>query len=156
MVNGHSPAYRLETPSRFRRRIGSYGCSLALLFSLLFLCFGARHSEAAPLFVNEYNGVRGDRYLNGGDAAADDDGEQAADPYLGRIVGNGGNWFELVVTAETLDVRGWQIGIDDDDGTTLATLTFSQNPLLAALQRRDHHHDRRGRTRGRQLRSSGR
>lgn len=134
MVNGHAPAYKLETPSRSRRRIGSYGCSLALLFSLLFLCFDARHSEAAPLFVNEYNGVRGDRYLNGGDAAADDDGEQAADPYLGRIVGNGGNWFELVVTAETLDVRGWQIGIDDDDGTTMATLTLSQNPLLAALQ----------------------
>jgi hypothetical protein len=101
---------------------------------MLFLCLGARNSEAAPLAVNEYNGVRGDRYLNGGDAAADDDGEQAADASLGRIVGNGGNWFELVVTALTLDIRGWTISIDDDGGATLATLTFSQNPLLATLK----------------------
>ena len=50
------------------------------------------------------------------------------------IVGNGGDWFELVVTAQTLDIRGWQIAIDDNHGTTVATLTFSQNALLSSLK----------------------
>ena len=36
-----------------------------------------------------------------------------------------------------LDVRGWQILIDDDGGSTLATLTFSQDPLLATLEADD-------------------
>ena len=113
---------------------GLVGGGATLLLTLFVLCFSAGQSEAAPLFVNEYNGVRDDRYLNGGDDLEDDDGEQASDVFLGRIVGNGGDWFELVVTAEVLDVRGWQILIDDDGGSTLATLTFSQDPLLATLE----------------------
>ena len=113
---------------------GLAGGGATLFLALFVLCFSAGQSEAAPLFVNEYNGVRDDRYLNGGDDLEDDDGEQASDVFLGRIVGNGGDWFELVVTAEVLDVRGWQILIDDDGGSTLATLTFSQDPLLATLE----------------------
>jgi hypothetical protein len=94
----------------------------------------ARSADAAPLFLNEYNGVASNRFLNGGTAALDEQGGQAADTHLGRILGNGGDWFELVVTAQTLDIRGWQIAIDDNHGATIATLTFSQDPLLAALK----------------------
>ena len=124
---------RLRKPRPVRGLVIAGGVA-GLLFAMLFLGLGAGVSEAAPLLINEYNGVRSDRYLNGGDAAADDDDEQAADTYFGRVVGNGGNWFELVVIAQPLDLRGWTILIDDDGGATVATLTFSQNPLLADLQ----------------------
>lgn len=107
---------------------------VAVLFSFACVGLAPRCTEAAPLILNEYNGVASTRFLNGGTAALDEEGGQAADPYFGRIVGNGGDWFELVVTAETLDVRGWQIAIDDNHGTTVATLTFSQDALLSALK----------------------
>lgn len=54
-----------------------------LLLTLFVLCFSAGQSAAGPLFVNEYNGVRDDRYLNGGDDLEDDDGEQASDVFFG-------------------------------------------------------------------------
>jgi spore coat protein CotH len=101
---------------------------------LLYVGFAAYCAEAAPLILNEYNGVASTRFLNGGTAAVDEQGGQAADTYFGRIVGNGGDWFELVVTAQTLDIRGWQIAIDDNHGTTVVTVTFSQNALLSALK----------------------
>jgi hypothetical protein len=113
---------------RFRSRV------VGVLFSLTCVALAARCAQAAPLLLNEYNGVASTRFLNGGTAALDEEGGQAADAYFGRIVGNGGDWFELVVIAETLDIRGWQIAIDDNHGTTVATLTFSQHALLSALK----------------------
>jgi len=107
---------------------------VAVLFSLTCVGLAPRCTEAAPLILNEYNGVASTRFLNGGTAALDEEGGQAADTHFGRIVGNGGDWFELVVIAETLDVRGWQIAIDDNLGTTVATLTFSQHAALSALK----------------------
>lgn len=89
---------------------------------------------AAPLLVNEYNAVRADRYLNGGDAAADDSGGQASDSYFGRVAGNGGDWVELVVIADHLDIRGWKVAIDDDGGASVATLTFSTHGLWSDLR----------------------
>ncbi len=115
---------------RLRRRQW-YG---TVLLALACVGFVTRCAEAAPLILNEYNGVATTRYLNGGTATLDESGGQATDPHLGRILGNGGDWFELVVTAQTLDIRGWQIAIDDNHGTTVATLTFSQNALLSALK----------------------
>jgi len=41
-------------PTRTERRIGGVRCSLALVLAMLFLCLGARNSDAAPFFVNEY------------------------------------------------------------------------------------------------------
>ena len=41
----------------------------ALVVSLICTGVGVDHSEAAPLLLNEYNAVRADRYLNGGNAA---------------------------------------------------------------------------------------
>jgi len=62
---------------------GLVGGGATLFLALFVLCFSAGQSEAAPLFVNEYNGVRDDRYLNGGDDLEDDDGEQASDVFFG-------------------------------------------------------------------------
>ena len=65
----------------------------------------------AALVLNEYNAVRGDQYLGGGTAAQDANTPPgvASDAQFGRILGNGGNWFELVVLSDHLDMRGWQL-----------------------------------------------
>lgn len=88
---------------------------------------------AAPIIINEYNAVAPDGFLKGGTAEADEDGGQRADSTLGRVAGNGGDWFELVTIAHPLDIRGWQIKVTDQDGTIEATLTLSNNTLLSNL-----------------------
>jgi hypothetical protein len=42
------------------------------------------------------------------------------DPFFGVVLGNGGNWIELVVVADHLDIRGWQLewtNSDPDSGS---------------------------------------
>jgi len=80
--------------------------------------------------LNEYNGVSSSKFLTGG----------AADARLGRIEGNGNNWFELVVTGSgvlgsTVDMRGWNIQISDvGTGPRLAdTLTLSQSTFWQSV-----------------------
>ena len=80
--------------------------------------------------LNEYNGVSSTKFLTGG----------AADARLGRIEGNGGNWFELVVTGSgvlgsTVDMRGFKIQISDvGTGPRLAdTLTLSQSTFWQSV-----------------------
>ena len=53
------------------------------------------------------------------------------------MLGNGGDWFELVVTVDHLDIRGWQLWISDDTGSpdqTLVTLLFSNDTLWSDLR----------------------
>lgn len=106
---------------------------ISTLAALVAVAGGARPSCGAPLILNEYNGVAVDRFLNGGDAALDDDGGQQADPFFGRVMGNGGDWLELVVIADSLDLRGWSVAIDDGEAPLVSTLTFSQDPLWSSL-----------------------
>ena len=68
--------------------------------------------RAADVILNEYNSVSSSRYLDDDDYSGSDKG----DPFFvrtdipdGRIQGNGGNWFELVVTDDHLDMRNWQL-----------------------------------------------
>ncbi len=75
----------------------------------------------APIILNEYNAVSGSNYLNGGTAESDIDGGYAQDSYFGRVLGNGGDWFELVVTQDNLNMQGWKLGISYFDGTTRLT-----------------------------------
>ncbi|MGE9291281.1 MAG: hypothetical protein ACQKBT_09845, partial [Puniceicoccales bacterium] len=74
--------------------------------------------SSSPVIVNEYNAIDSDEFLNGGDIHTDDDLGTASDPVFGRIEGNGGDWFELVVvgdgTAGSVDLRGWTIEIADN------------------------------------------
>ena len=48
--------------------------------------------------------VAGDQY--------DGDG---ADLFFGTIEGNGGNWFELLVVDDLVDMRGWQLVWEEDE-----------------------------------------
>ena len=98
------------------------------------LVLGASHaSGAGGLILNEFNPVADGMYLNGGTAEADQDGEQAGDETLGRILGNGGPWFEVVVVENGVDLRGWTLEIWND-GIHAVTLEFSQDPLWNELQ----------------------
>lgn len=79
--------------------------------------------------LNEYNAV------SGTSLHASLDG----DLRLGRIEGNGGDWFELVVLGTgfgtTVDMRGWKIQVSQvTDGDRLTdTITLSQNNFWAAV-----------------------
>ena len=83
----------------------------------------------AKLVLNEYNAVSGSKYLGGGDNSVN----EPADSRLGRIMGNGGDWFELVVIEDHLDIRNWQLSIVDD-GAPAQVLVFSNNPVWADLR----------------------
>lgn len=81
---------------------------------LALVCTVAASAGAAPLILNEFNAVSGSGYLNGGTAGEDGDGNSTnppSDTHFGRIEGNGGDWIELVVIADHLDIRGWKLDI---------------------------------------------
>lgn len=65
----------------------------------------------ADVILNEYNAVDNTEFLSGGEAAADESGGRASDSYFGRVEGNGGDWFELVVVNDHLDMRRWKLEI---------------------------------------------
>ncbi len=82
--------------------------ALAGLLPILSLC-ATGQTLAGGVLLNEYNAVRADRWLDVDGASA----SSAADSFFGRVAGNGGRWFELVVVGqtaavgETIDMRGW-------------------------------------------------
>lgn len=83
--------------------------------------------SSSPIILNEYNAVASDEYLDGG---AVDDVDAPSDPFLGRILGNGGPWVEFVVT-ETADLRGWTLKIQNNDNSR--TLKLSDHIALSAI-----------------------
>ncbi len=87
---------------------------------------------AARLILNELNAVSASNYLYGGTAAADESGGQAADPFFGRSLGNGGDWLELVAIGDGLDVRGWTLDFYEL-GVFRTRLTLSSSPLWGNL-----------------------
>ncbi|MBN2473348.1 MAG: PEP-CTERM sorting domain-containing protein [Pirellulales bacterium] len=115
-------------------RIFACGAALALLGSLVL----PATSLAVALIVNEYNCVSSGRYLDGGDYRDAPDREDtyfkpildlADDGVLndsnnGRIEGNGGNWIELVVVEDHLDLRGWELRWAETDATGVQTPAF--------------------------------
>ena len=100
--------------------------------NLSYLVFELEVLHPAPMVVlNEYNAVEPDRYLNGGTAAADEDGAPAsADSHFGRILGNGGDWFELAVVGDdapgTIELTDWTIEIGEiaSSGTFVSSTTI--------------------------------
>lgn len=100
---------------------------------LFIFWMGAVSTFSAPVILNEYNAVASDTYLGGGDAAADAAGGQAADSFWGRIPGNGGDWFELVVIQDHLDMRGWKLDIYEN-GILDETLDLTNHPLWSDLR----------------------
>ena len=63
------------------------------------------------------------------------------DTFFGRIDGNGGNWIELLVIQDHLDVRGWKLAWtedEDEDGTpagnSVGEITLSNASFWADLR----------------------
>ena len=79
--------------------------------------------ETPAVVLNEYNAVDPDETLR-------DDGEDSA---LGQVEGNGGDWFELLVLQDHLDLRGWTISLEDRLGE-ISTLTFTDAEVLSDLR----------------------
>jgi len=79
----------------------------SLALTCLCLLAAPFSASGAELILNEYNGVAPGVYLNGGTAFVDDDGVAVADATLVRVLGNGGDWTELVVVADHPDIRGY-------------------------------------------------
>lgn len=95
-----------------------------------------------PIMLNEYNAVSATGYLGGGTQAADAAGGQAADAQFGRVLGNGGNWLELVVIADNLDMRGWTLRWQDSTASGVIQLsnasfwgTLRSGTILTLVQR---------------------
>ncbi len=83
---------------------------------------------AAQVILNEYNAVSNTNKL--------DD----ADMFFGRINGNGGNWFELLVIEDQVDMRGWKLAWTEDEqvgdtGQTAAgTITLADALIWSGLR----------------------
>jgi len=89
--------------------------------------------DCPPVILNEYNAVVANGFLNGGDALFDDDGGFAADSFFGRVEGNGGDWFELVVVRDGLDMRGWRLGWAERSTGAEGEIILSEDPFWASL-----------------------
>ncbi|HPY77438.1 MAG TPA: hypothetical protein PLQ45_06305 [Anaerohalosphaeraceae bacterium] len=87
----------------------------------------------AAVILNEYNAVGSDVFLGGGDATADAKGGRASDSFFGRVAGNGGDWFELVVIADHLDMRNWKLDIYEN-GVLNKTLSLTNHALWSDLR----------------------
>jgi hypothetical protein len=88
---------------------------------------------AADVILNEYSAVAGGQFLNGGNSSADNDGGRASDSYFGRVMGNGGDWFELVVITDHLDMRNWRFDIYDS-GLLNETLALTNHNIWSDLR----------------------
>jgi hypothetical protein len=98
--------------------------TICLMLSFTGIVFGA------DVILNEYNAVDNDAFLGGGTAALDASGTRASDSYFGRVVGNGGDWFEMVVITDHLDMRNWKLDIYCNDSIT-GILTLDKTLDLA-------------------------
>jgi hypothetical protein len=103
-----------------------FGCVILVLLASQVM-FGA------DIVLNEYNAVNAEEFLNGGDSQADEDGGRASDSYFGRIQGNGGDWFELIVIKDHLDVRNWKLDIYEG-GILDETLNISDHVIWSDLR----------------------
>ncbi len=74
----------------------------------------------ADIVVNEWNAVEPTKVVSEGDDA------------LGSLPGNGGDWIELVVVGDVVDLRGWRLQMQDWRGPA-GTIQFTEDLLLSAL-----------------------
>ncbi len=89
---------------------------------------------SADVILNEYNAVSASMFLGGGNASSDLQGGRASDPYFGRVLGNGGDWFELVVITDHLDMRNWYFDIYND-GSFIVILGLTNDIIWSDLRR---------------------
>lgn len=96
---------------------------MRVVIAIATMLISAGTIRAADLILNEYNAVSSGFFLAG-------DGQ---DDFWQRTDGNGGDWFELVVITDHLDIRGWQVIIRDSIGPDIP-LTFTQNDVWLDLR----------------------
>lgn len=84
--------------------------------------------ETPPIALNEWNTVASGKTLKHDDYEGA--GEDAA---FGAIEGNGGDWIELLVLQDGLDLRGWRLTMEDRRGEA-GELAFTDDPALADLR----------------------
>jgi len=77
-----------------------------------------------PILVNEYNAVAPGTFLD----------NSGSDVFWGQVPGNGGDWFELVVVEDGLDIRDWSVTVEDNAGAVSTTLTFTTDTILSNLR----------------------
>lgn len=127
---------------------------IILLLTVL-LCARVSYAQRGGLVLNEYNGVSATMFLEADDepfegrdyGAFRDLTLEAGLTKAGRIKGNGGNWLELVVVQDRLDIRGWTLNWSNADITPPPTpenpnplpenhgiVQFSQNDLWKNLR----------------------
>ena len=94
-----------------------------ILVMLFLLSVYAGTIFAADVILNEYNAVGGSQYLQ----------NNGTDTYWGRVMGNGGDWFELVVITDHLDMRGWKLGLWDS-GVFDETLNLTYDAIWSDLR----------------------
>lgn len=87
----------------------------------------------ADVILNEYNAVGGGAFLNGGNSQVDNDGGRASDSYFGRVTSNGGDWFELVVITDHLNMCNWMLDIYND-GSFAETLILTDHSIWSDLR----------------------
>jgi hypothetical protein len=118
MLRLHSQAIMLGSPLRSRAMM-RVAFAVAVSLSVCSpMCLG----QGSPLILNEYNAVGPGKMLA-------DDGR---DTHFGRVAGNGGNWIELVVTRDGVDLRGWKL--DWTEKAEAGTLVLSDDPLWTTLR----------------------
>lgn len=107
------------------------------LFSICFvataLCFANAPVQGDLVVLNEWNAVSSVSHLDE-ELFGDSD---RSDSTFGRIMGNGGNWFELLVlgsaTESTVDMRGWTLNWVEE--ATNGTITLSDSSAWSNLRR---------------------
>lgn len=98
-----------------------------LLAAICIVSVGVSAVSAADVILNEYNAVSSSNSLDDGDSV------------LGSIQGNGGNWFELLVIGDHVDMRGWQLQWTEDEMvadnmTAAGTVTLSNHSTWSDLR----------------------
>ncbi len=87
----------------------------------------ANQGEPTPVILNEYNAVSSTNFLE----------DNGTDTYWGRVAGNGGDWFELVIVRDHVDLRGYDLVITNNAGTvdeTIDILTLTNDPIWSDLR----------------------
>jgi hypothetical protein len=85
---------------------------------------GSPPPVVGALILNEFNAVGDASLLDGGDTV---------DPFFGAVLGNGGNWVELVVTQDHLDIRGWTLEWENADPDA-GSVTFADAAIWSDLR----------------------
>jgi hypothetical protein len=83
----------------------------------------ANQGDRVAVILNEYNAVGRVKYLKNG----------GSDVVFGQVMGNGGNWFELVVAQDHVDLRGWTLVWTEAPSDT-GTLALTQASLWSDLR----------------------